>query len=744
VAGLRRAFAILTLVLLLIAATMGVYYNFVYLPEKRLEERIKPLMEARLTRETALKFDEAYGDWAPYNNTAAEYARYWASYPAFSEAILEISRSVRHTVLSLDLMVPNIVNKTLTQDTLIDFMVKHPFLVKDDGLNTTDVQLLKNYNDLPVLTDAVISSAPIQNLRLSILSTLYPLVKNQTIPEENASSFITKHKELALDDGINATDIQLMKSYIHLSGIVDKVIEKIKSQEDRLFALGELTLYISEPLTEEQACQLIGKWYPDLFEACKKEAIPVVFGDPDEDFVSNYDEIFKYGTDPLFGIGNFTWTPTKIVNNKVYYGSIFIRAKSIRGILSSKVYWIPINYTQFPKEVQLRAFPNETIKEFDLIPINQNLIEFFINMTDIKGGREYLLPLHILDKAGNTTREIKTPYIREFENIAPLDDILVGAFYYPWYDSEGRHWGEGYTGKPLLWRYYSGDEIVISKHVDWMTGHGIDFILPSWWGPNYAGWTGEPDRNFRIFLNSTLVNDIKFGINYETLGRLKYDIDQRGNIIINMSDPRNIRRLLNDFDYLSKTYFNHPSILKVDGKVFTFFYLGRCFTGDVKGAFESLRESLKKKGHAIYIVGDEVYWQNPVDPFWNNRIKFYDAITAYNMLESPEKVENFEELVDEKYDEWYEACRGLNVGFIPDIIPGYDDRAARPEAHNPVLPKNAERFQKQIEIAMKYITKKRIILITSFNEWHEYTSIEPSFEDSFSYLEILKKYIQTL
>ena len=173
-----------------------------------------------------------------------------------------------------------------------EFISKYQNLVLDDGINATDVRLMKYQQDLPVLTDTVITSVPTQNLRLDILSTLYPFIKNQIIPEEKASNFVTKHKKLVLDDGINSTDIELVKYCVHLPGIVDKVIEKIKSQEDRLFALGELTLHISKPLTEEQAYQLIEKWYPDLFEASKKEKVPVVFGDIDEDHVNNHDEIF--------------------------------------------------------------------------------------------------------------------------------------------------------------------------------------------------------------------------------------------------------------------------------------------------------------------------------------------------------------------------------------------------------------------------------------------------------------------
>jgi hypothetical protein len=268
-----------------------------------------------------------------------------------------------------------------------------------------------------------------------------------------------------------------------------------------------------------------------------------------------------------------------------------------------------------------------------------------------------------------------------------------------------------------------------------MTGYGIDFILSSWWGPEYEGYKGEPDKNFKNFLDNPLIKDIKFGINYESLGRLKY-VTEDGNIIIDMNDPQNLQQIIRDFDYLSSTYFNHPSILKINEKAFSFFYLSRVYTGGVNEAFQQLRNFIRNKGYELYIVGDEVYWQKPTIYPWIERIKFYNGVTSYNMLESPEKIINFEDLLEKKYDEWYRVSKNNGVEFIPDALPGYDDRAVRPYAQNPVLPKTPERFRRQLEIGLKYSPK--ILLITSFNEWHEYTNIEPSVEYSFTYLEILK------
>jgi hypothetical protein len=446
-------------------------------------------------------------------------------------------------------------------------------------------------------------------------------------------------------------------------------------------------------------------------------------------------------------IDNLSWTPTRENLDKIYDINVTFVAKDDKSpIAYAELHFIPVEYYYMIEKYGMRpedypkVFPPDKERDFILTPVDgkfDSLEEkFSVQIKDIVGGREYRIVALVRDSAGNErTAEVKTPYIRQFENIAKTDDILVGVYYYLWYGSNGVHWNEGYKGKPLLGEYDSGDEIVISKHIDWMTGYGIDFILPSWWGPEYEGYKGEPDKNFKNFLHNPLIKDIKFGVNYESLGRLKYAIRDR-DIVIDMSDPQNIQQIIKDFDYLSITYFSSQSVLKVNGKIFSFFYLSRCYTGDVNGAFQQLQNFLKKRGYELYIVGDEVYWQDPSISPWKERIRLYDGVTPYNMLEAPEKVMNFEKLVDKKYGEWYHVCKSIGVQFIPDALPGYDDRVARPHAQNPVLPKTPERFREQLEIALKY--SQKIILITSFNEWHEYTAIEPSVEHSFSYLEVLR------
>lgn len=84
-------------------------------------------------------------------------------------------------------------------------------------------------------------------------------------------------------------------------------------------------------------------------------------------------------------------------------------------------------------------------------------------------------------------------------------------------------------------------------------------------------------------------------------------------------------------------------------------------------------------------------------------------------------------------------CPKTEFDFIPGVIPGYDDRNV-PERKNKPLPRSTTRFERQIEIARRRSSERNpMVLVNSFNEWHEDTQIEPDkYEYGTRYLEIVR------
>ena len=254
-------------------------------------------------------------------------------------------------------------------------------------------------------------------------------------------------------------------------------------------------------------------------------------------------------------ISGLEWQPTRVVNSKVYDGRVTFEAQDEGSpIAYAELNFVPKEYPHLSRA----AFPEEGPRKLVLKPLDgafdELKEEFAAKITDIVGGREYEVVAVVRNKAGDMgTASLGTPYIREFENIAPLDDILVGAFYYPWYNKHDpwfRFWFDeaeweslGYEARPLLGQYRSDDPVLISKHIDWATGHGIDYFLVSW---GYAGGPGGFNDNVlkNLILENPLIDQIKFCVLYESGGRLTSEESE-----FDLTDPHNRQQLAGDFNY---------------------------------------------------------------------------------------------------------------------------------------------------------------------------------------------------
>jgi glycoprotein endo-alpha-1,2-mannosidase len=321
--------------------------------------------------------------------------------------------------------------------------------------------------------------------------------------------------------------------------------------------------------------------------------------------------------------------------------------------------------------------------------------------------------------------------------------VLIGAFYYLWYPG---NWREGYINGlltppqlPALGEYDSSHLKTVEQQIAWSSQYGIHFWAVSW-------WPGHPELD-QILREKTLgaknIRDLKFCIFYETAG-LGLAEDR---IVFT---PDKIQKMVADFRYLAKTYFNHPSYLKVGGKPVVIIYLTRTFSGNYPEAVSLVRENLKGMGFDLYLIADEIFWYVmrsvplPPSPHPNMlRIKLFDAVTAYNMYDwaKPKQMgygggSSFLQEVHDLYLE-YRSALGKEIPLVPAIIPGYNDRGVRLSENHPAIPRrfasNAEEgsfFKKALErTVLPFVNPENpMALITSFNEWNEGTQVEPTIE----------------
>ena len=413
----------------------------------------------------------------------------------------------------------------------------------------------------------------------------------------------------------------------------------------------------------------------------------------------------------------------------------------------------PIGFTPPPSPVGLRAYGGEDFIELTWKPGDEEIISYQIFRGDslrflvdgssliatiyapdftytdnsVTPGKDYYYCLRASDGEHSSQQgSISRCRIQEI-----TDNFETGVYYYPWYGpSEGMHeWLGAYVRNylipqqpPMLGHYSSRDPLVISQHLEWMEACGIDFIVASWWGQN-----SKEDVTIRDYiLNEIEGTSVKFSVYYESA---KLGLDQ-GQILI---DNSNKGILIDDFNYIADTYFDHPNFLRINDKPVVFLYLSSIYTGDYEDAFTTIRSDLYAKGYELFLIGDEVGWSGTSA----SHMQFLDAVSPYIVL--PDQIQQGEYPINSSFfadisvkeGEWENVAGSQGKFVIPDVNPGFNNR---PGSSGFAKPRQIEAGADGTSMLEEYIKVMRsfvepthkMIMITSWNEWHEDTQVEPT------------------
>ena len=306
----------------------------------------------------------------------------------------------------------------------------------------------------------------------------------------------------------------------------------------------------------------------------------------------------------------------------------------------------------------------------------------------------------------------------------PQEEILSGrvhAFYYPWYgnpqtDGVYAHWNmaqvvrEGravqYPGGdniaanffPQLGCYSSNSEADIAAHMQMSRRAGVGVICTSWWG--IGDYT---DRVLPKLLDGATKHDIKICFHIEPF---------RG---------RNAKTTRAALVYIIDTYGGHPAFYR-------------------HGA---------GRGRPLFYVYDSYLtpateWATILEPNGSDSIRGtkYDSVVIGLWVK--EREEDF--MLTGHFDGFYTyfATEGFTYGstpanwpalaqwahangklFIPCVGPGYDDTRIRPwNGENTRSREGGVYYDREFMAAIAAFPD--LVGITSFNEWHEGTQIEPA------------------
>ena len=319
--------------------------------------------------------------------------------------------------------------------------------------------------------------------------------------------------------------------------------------------------------------------------------------------------------------------------------------------------------------------------------------------------------------------EVETPAL------TPGSEKLVLAFHYPWYGARDGpaggwvHWGEP-DGEsipesahyPILGPYDSLDPGLVEVQIRLAQGAGIDGFISSWWGP------GErEDEAFAMLLKKAEELGFCTTIYFES---------------VRTSDRPVLTSLdvARELEYVLDTYGGSEAFLRLWGKPVIFVYNAEAH-GRGPGFWAEARSILEKRWGEVFLIGDyRAEGFNGV----------FDGAHTYIEIDPGEASRAFR-----RYSDWSIAAPGSDFEGVMEavraagrlvltrrvscgtVVPGYDDREVR-DPGAMVDRRGGATYGEYWDMAEE--ASVDWVLVTSWNEWHEGTEIEPSLEHGFEAL----------
>jgi hypothetical protein len=301
----------------------------------------------------------------------------------------------------------------------------------------------------------------------------------------------------------------------------------------------------------------------------------------------------------------------------------------------------------------------------------------------------------------------------------------VMAFYYPWYGlpdgpgGEGRtiHWGridaqnkniEASTNYPAIGAYDSHDPDLIARHCRWAREAGIDTLIVSWWGHGEYSDVAVP-----LILDACQAHGLSVTLYYETC-----------------PNPKTPQATARDLARIVKRYGSHSAYLKANGKPVIFVYVRAVQQLGLTGWLRTATLLSKDPETDAALIGDNLSF---------GAAHVFDGIHTYNTAGQirQKSVDAVRDWAGSRYPQWVRMSDRFDRISTLTLIPGYDDTKIRKPGL--AVPRHDGRsYAAQWEQAIE--ADPHWVLITSFNEWHEGSEIEPSAEFGRAYLDATAAY----
>jgi hypothetical protein len=295
----------------------------------------------------------------------------------------------------------------------------------------------------------------------------------------------------------------------------------------------------------------------------------------------------------------------------------------------------------------------------------------------------------------------------------------VLAYYYPWYGlassgDHGNHWGKINAAEhraaealhfPEAGVYSSRDPVLVQQHILGARSNGITGFIASWWGED-----SYEDRSLPLLFEKAANADFKVSVFWEKApGKGQAQTDQA----------------VSDLTHILTRFGTNKAFLKVEGKPVVFVY-ERVTSEIPENAWSTITSRARAKAGPFLLIGDG---------YDEKHVKLFNGIARYNISwgVAGKRIPALREWAGKFDQRAVQLARQHGRISCATVIPGYDDTKVRKPG------RIADRQDGQVYATLwEEATKAKPdwIVVTSWNEWHEGTEVEPSYEDHGKYLKL--------
>lgn len=302
---------------------------------------------------------------------------------------------------------------------------------------------------------------------------------------------------------------------------------------------------------------------------------------------------------------------------------------------------------------------------------------------------------------------------------------LIGIQYYAWYEEgySSSHWDDTVDTPvkvvPSMGYYGSTKGETIKRHMQMLISSKIDYII------------------INLHIDADGVNHIEL-MSIEHIASIIDQYNLNIKFSIQLVPSKNFSDLNKAYKTIKQVFFKRKNYLKIDNKPILYWFWTSEFDGNSN--FFNL-EAITLARSECYNFAQSLRIFEEQDVEFSLTKRFFDSFFFYSPLETA-SLENLNNVLSKacKLSEKYKY-------FSYTISPGYDDSLInQPFRAGNSLRKVPRNKGKTYEIGFKFLSKLKnkpnFITITTFNEYHEQTHIEPDNLNGDLYLNLTKELIK--